>query len=251
MGDCVPCPQVSPAQQGPQTRRAEGAGRSCAAAPAWSDTALCGHFAPGDTFAPYSAAAVPSAGAGANRFVVHVTGGLETLAGEELAAIEGNTDILLLQGKVLFTSTAPLESLRCLRAAERLALLCWSVPTPPMPGEASGGTPLRPGRGGSDEPDAAFARKAEFADDFDQFYSALPPPARAWLREFEALLRTHALPALQAQEGAWRVATGHETCRAIAFRADVNRGGKRSATCGVTSLHLVAVCLEMKIQIGR
>ena len=60
-----------------------------------------------------------------------------------------------------------------------------------------------------------------------------------------------ALPALQAQEGAWRVATGHETCRAIAFRADVNRGGKRSATCGVTSLHLVAVCLEMKIQIGR
>eukprot|EP00961_Rhodomonas_salina_P289213 3908097-Rhodomonas_salina.1 len=199
----------------------------------WTDTTLCGHFRAGDVFTPFSAAA----GGGGERFVIHVIGGLETLANEELEGIEGISEVLLLQGKVLFASSAPLETLRCLRSAERLSLLCWAAPTPPIQGEQSADAkvdvpPFLP----PDEPEAAFAPKPESAEEFAKFYSELSERTTSWFRGFEAVLRTHALPALQAQERAWRAATQHEDCRRIAFRANVNRGGKRTSSCGVTSL---------------
>ena len=63
------------------------------------------------------------------------------------------------------------------------------------------------------------------------------------MRELERVLRMHALPALQAQEHAWRAVTGHAAGRHISFRVDVNRGGKRSRLCGVTSLLMEEVNL--------
>jgi hypothetical protein len=193
----------------------------------WTDTTLCGHFRAGDVFTPFSAA---TAGGG-DRFVIHVIGGLETLAAEELEGIEGISEVLLLQGKVLFASSAPLETLRCLRSAERLSLLCWAAPTPPMPGEESSHPSLPP-----EEPEAAFAPKPESAEEFAKFYSELGDRTASWLRGLEAALRAFALPALQAQERTWRAVTQHGHSRKIAFRADVNRGGKRTSNCGVTSL---------------
>lgn len=195
----------------------------------WIDTTLCGHFRAGDVFTPFSAA---TAVGGGDRFVIHVIGGLETLAAEELAGIEGISDVVLLQGKVLFSSSAPLERLRCLRSAERLSLLCWAAPTPAMPGEENAAAHALP----PEEPEAAFAPKAECAEEFARFYSELGDRTALWLRGLEAALRAFALPALQAQERTWRAVTQHGHSRKIAFRADVNRGGKRTSSCGVTSL---------------
>ena len=171
----------------------------------WTDTTLCGHFRAGDVFSPYSAA--HSSHGSDRRFVIHVIGGLETLAAEELEAIEGISEVLLLQGKVLFASSAPLETLRCLRSAERLSLLCWAAPTPPMPGEESSAAhadasalpPSLP----PEEPEAAFAPKPESAEEFAKFYSELGDRTASWLRGLEAALRVFALPALQAQERTW------------------------------------------------
>ena len=190
--------------------------------------------------------------------------------------IPGTSDVLLLQGKVLFSSFAPLEKLCCLRSAERLSLLCWASPTPPMPGEQTAPTnspsPDPPGPGS--EPEAGFAPRPEFAEEFAEFYGKQRPETALWLREFESILRKHTLPALQAslsvsvqcsmlmqsstvitlrilpnlhcfllmcawiqaQEHVWRAAIGLEPGRQIAFRADVKRGGKRTSNCGVTSL---------------
>ena len=221
---------------------------------AWTDTQVCGHFGKGDAFTPFIAAGATD---GKDRYVIHVpgriheserymtaarltitrTGGLETLAAEEVQEVPGCCEAICLQGKVLFASTAPLETLLRLRSAEKLALLCWATPAPAMPGE--GGTGARLDAAGR-EPEAEFAPRSEFAAEFAAFYRQLEEnqqaAAAAWLREFERAMRCHALPALKASLPAWCAATRHEDSKVISFRATVNRGGKSSGSCGVTSL---------------
>ena len=238
-------------QDAMEKREQRAAAAIAEAATTWFDTTLCGHFQVGDVFSPYSAAHHKTATDGEERaprrFLIHVIGGLETLAAAELAEA-GCSDILPVQGKVLFGSTAPLETLRCLRSAERLSLLCWACPALPMPGEdtASAGSDLLRHVEQEVITRAEFAPRAEFADAFADFYGKQRPETARWMRQLERVLRMHALPALQAQEHAWRAVTGHAAGRQISFRVDVNRGGKRSRLCGVTSLLMeeVNVCVH-------
>ena len=235
-------------QDAMKKREQRAAAAIAEAATSWFDTTLCGHFQAGDVFSPYSAAHHKSGTDGQERaprrFLIHVIGGLETLAAAELAEA-GCSDILPVQGKVLFGSTAPLETLRCLRSAERLSLLCWARPALPMPGEDTVSARTDVLRHVEQEvmTRAEFAPRAEFADVFAEFYGKQRPETAKWLRELERVLRMHALPALQAQEHAWRAVTGHAAGRHISFRVDVNRGGKRSRLCGVTSLLMEEVNL--------
>ena len=99
----------------------------------WTDSVLCGHRPRGEDFPVYTAAGgvVPCK----QRYVIHVTGGLEPLSAQEVAEVPGCADVHCLLGKVLFSSNAPLETLRGLRSAEMLSLLCLALPPPAMPGE--------------------------------------------------------------------------------------------------------------------
>ena len=173
----------------------------------------------------------------AARLTITRTGGLETLAAEEVQEIPGCCEAICLQGKVLFASGAPLETLLRLRSAEKLALLCWATPAPAMPGE--GGTGARLDAAGR-ELEAEFAPRPDFAAEFAAFYRELEEnqhvAAAAWLREFERAMRCHALPALKACVPTWCAATRHGDSKVISFRATVNRGGNSSGSCGVTSL---------------
>ena len=121
-------------------------------------------------------------------------------------------------------------------------------PALPMPGEdtASAGSDLLRHVEQEVITRAEFAPRAEFADAFADFYGKQRPETARWMRQLERVLRMHALPALQAQEHAWRAVTGHAAGRQISFRVDVNRGGKRSRLCGVTSLLMeeVNVCVH-------
>ena len=82
------------------------------------DTKLCGHLLCGEEFVPFSA----TARSGHRRYVIHVAGGLESIASEEIAEVPDCSDVQCLLGKVLFSSTASPETLRKLRSAELLVL---------------------------------------------------------------------------------------------------------------------------------
>jgi hypothetical protein len=77
--------------------------------------------------------------ASGGHFVVHVTGGLETFAVEELLDL-GATEVVPLLGRVLFCAPACMPAhvlAQRLRTAESLSLLCWAAPTPSMPGNTT------------------------------------------------------------------------------------------------------------------
>lgn len=170
------------------------------------------------------------------------TGGLETLAAEEVNEMPGSCNAICLQGKVLFASDAPLETLLRLRSAEKLALLCWATPAPVL--QSEGGACASGSGTGVDAATRAigteFAPRPEFAAEFAAFYQELVEQeqhaAASWLREFEEIVRCHALPALKALAATWCATTQHDTRKSISFRATVHRGGKTSSRCGVTSL---------------
>ena len=199
----------------------------------WVDTVWQGHFGPGQHFPPYVAS---ERDVGPLRYCIRTCGGLELLAAEEVEQVEGCTDARPLLGKVIFASTAPLAALRsAVPMAEELSLLCWAIPTPPMPGEPTD-EPVAPAAGAKGAAgEATLAPKPEYAPAFAAFYEALEPVAATWFRALEALLRTHALPAIQAREAEWRRMCGHAPAHQIAFRASVRRGGARSSSVGATS----------------
>jgi hypothetical protein len=226
----------------------------------WADSVTCGEVPSGADFPVYTAAG--GVAPCKQRYVIHVTGGLEPLSAQEVAEVPGCADVNCLLGKVLFSSNAPLDTLRGLRSAEMLSLLCLALPPPAMPGEPRPAqVPDKEGEGegekegeGEGEGGRGVHRASEGgacgrAAEYAAFYAELPPRAAAWLRGLEALVRREMLPALSAAEGVWCAATGHSRSRGIAFRATVNRGGARTKGIGVTSLLMEkiigGVCSEM------
>lgn len=148
-------------------------------------------------------------------YCIRAVGGLEVIAAEEVTRA-GYHEVHALIGRVLFTTNEPTASVRDLRSALMLSLLCWASPAPTMPGEdeALGGV--------APTPELKQAR------------------AVAWLARFEALVLEHMLPNLRALEAHWRVAVGHREDR-IRFRVSVKRSGERSALCGASSQQMAAL----------
>ena len=148
-----------------------------------------------------------SASSSCQQYVVHVVGGLEALASEELRSIEGCRQVQPLQGKVIFESDAPLEVLRGLRSAELLSLCCWAVLPPQMP---------------TNSPEA-------------------------WLDRFDAIIIERGLPRLRGALDAWRTAVGHAEASVRFRATVKRGGEKSAAagiTSTMIAARLGAVCVE-------
>jgi hypothetical protein len=132
-------------------------------------------------------------------FVIHVCGGLERLAVEELRA-RGCTHIAKLQGKVCFASTEPVSSMigeDGIKCAESVGLLIWAEVTPDM---------------------------------------SVVGNAEAWLDRFSKLLRESCKAGIPAMDSMFRKAVTHPRDQPIRFRCSVKRSGNQSK--GVTSVQM-------------
>lgn len=113
--------------------------------------------------------------------MVHVTGGVEALAADEVRREAGATDVRQLAGKVCFSSGAPFATLLKLKSVESVSLLVWCCTTPEMPERLEDGASEADGK--------ALEER--------------------WIARFAELLTEHALTSIGAIEESWRRDVGH------------------------------------------